>query len=363
MGQFIRVNGDYNIKCSDGSKITLDTGPGVGTVRVTGDLVVEGATTTVQAENLQVEDNIIVVNHQETGAGVTLTYAGVQVDRGTLPPVGILYDEINDTWLLPSGGPGIFEGYGTTPFDFSESRLRLKEILTDSTTDSGDLTLIGTGTGVVKVFGTINYEDQVTHDDDVPNKRYVDDAIQNNPTFQIVAPQAQDTRVVIADRQITPNIASQAGSLAYFTNTTGFNTLGQSAVSIVVDGQLVSQFYSNRVEVGDLELGGGIDRNEISTKDGITNENIVIRTQGTGKLQTNYALQLERIGTSGETPPSAFPFNPVTPAYVSGSTLLWAANPSVGTTGVWFTNDSLIERHRTGELISKNKALVFSMLF
>ena len=37
MGQFLRVNGDYNIRAGDGAKITLDTGPAAsgGSVRVT----------------------------------------------------------------------------------------------------------------------------------------------------------------------------------------------------------------------------------------------------------------------------------------------------------------------------------------
>ena len=347
MGQFLRINGDYNIKAADGSKITLDTGPSSsgGEVRVTGNLIVEGDTTTVQAENLHVEDNIIVVNHQESGAGVTLNYAGVQIDRGSLPPVGILYDEINDTWILPGGGPGIVDGFGTTPFNFSESRLKIKEILTDTSTDSGDLTLIGTGTGVVKVIGTINYEDQVTHDDDVPNKKYVDDSILNNPTFQIVAPQLQDTKVVIADKDITPNLSTEPGSLAYLTATTGFSSFGESTVSIITDNKLTAQFYSNRVEIFNLEFTG----TEITTKNAITNENISIRTQGTGKLQTNYAVQIEKIAT--------------VPAYVSGNTLLYAAESDIGTTGLWFVNDNLEAAKRNGELISKNKALVFSMIF
>lgn len=345
MGQFLRVNGDYNIKCADGSKIILDTGVGVGTVRITGNLIVEGATTAVQATNLEVEDNIIVVNHNETGAGVTLTYAGLQVDRGTEAPVGILYDEDNDTWLLPSGGPGITDGFSTTPFSFNQSRLKLKEIITDSATDSGDLLLIGDGTGVVKVIGTINYENQVTHDDDLPNKKYVDDAILNNPTFQIVAPQSQDTKVVIADKEITPNNSGQPGSLAYFTATTSYSTFGESAVSIITDNVLTAQFYSNRFECFNLE----ITSNEITTKNALTNENIYIRTQGTGKLQTNYAIQLDKIA--------------VTPSYVASHILLYGAEPDIGTTGIYFVNDSSEVVKRTGELISKNKALVFSMIF
>jgi hypothetical protein len=42
---------------------------------------------------------------------------------------------------------------------------------------------------------------------------------------------------------------------------------------------------------------------------------------------------------------------------------LYAAAPSIGTTGVYFVNDSAEAAKQNGELISKNKALVFSMLF
>ena len=352
MGQFLRVNGDYNIRAGDGAKITLDTGPAVsgGSVRVTGNLVVEGDTFNISTTNLTIEDNIISLNTGEVGPGVSLVYSGIEIERGNTSSItpqnnaSFLYDESSDAWILAHGSaPG--------PFNFDASSLRLKQILTNSTTDSGDLTLIGTGTGVVKVFGTINYEDQVTAfgDDAIPNKKYVDDAIQNNPTFQIVAPQSQDTKVVIADKEITPNTSGTAGSLAYFTATTTHSTYGESAVSIIVDNALVGQFYTNRFEIGDLEIGGGPDRNEITSRASITNENIYVRTQGTGKLQTNYAMQFEKIGT--------------VPSYVSNNVLLYAAVPGTGTTGIYFVNDSVEVAKQNGELISKNKALVFSMLF
>ena len=355
MGQFLKVNGDYNIRAGDGAKITLDTGPAAsgGSVRVTGDLVVEGQTLNVAAANLNITDNIIKINDGETGAGITLVYSGLEVERGSLSNASLLYDETVDTWLIANNSaPG--------PFNYDESNLRLRRIYTNPTTDDGDLTLIGTGTGLVKVFGTTTYEAQIlareaavpgSVDDVLPNKKYVDDAILNNPTFQIVAPQSQDTRVIITDKEITPNIAATPGSLAYFTTVTPHSTYGESAVSVIVDNALVGQFYSNRFEVGDLEFGGGPDRNEITSRASITNENIYVRTQGTGKLQTNYAMQFEKIGT--------------VPSYVSNNILLYAAVPGTGTTGIYFVNDTLdaASNPGTGELISKNKALVFSMLF
>ena len=359
MGQFLQVNGDYNIKTAEGAKIVLDTGPSAagGSVRVTGNLIVEGDTVSVAATNLNVEDNILIINYygedrEDVPSGVILGYAGIEIDRGDLPPAVLLFDEDTDSWFLANNPP-------PGPFNYDESNLRLKRIYTNSATDNGDLTLIGTGTGVVKVSGTTDYAQEILDrvaaadpevDDILTNKKYVDDSILNNPTFQIVAPQSQDTRVIIADKEVTPNVSTQPGSLAYFTANTGrVIDTGESAVSVLVDNSLIAQFFTNRLEVGDLEFGGGVDRNEITTKDGITNENVVIRTQGTGKLQTNYALQLEKIG--------------ITPAYVSDNTLIYSASPDIGTTGVWFVNDSAEAAKRNGELISKNKALVFSMIF
>ena len=109
---------------------------------VAGNLIVEGDTLNVSVENLNVQDNIITLNYGETGAGVTLRYSGIEVDRGSLESVSFLWDDNDDTWNLKQGA-----GYNS-------SRLRVKEILTNADTDSGDLTLIGTGTGVIKVLGT-----------------------------------------------------------------------------------------------------------------------------------------------------------------------------------------------------------------
>lgn len=348
MAQVLQTNGDYLIKTGEGNDITLNTGPGVGRVLVTGNLVVEGDTLTVSAENLNVNDNIITVNYGETGAGVSLIYSGIKVDRGTETPYSLVFDEDFDTFQVATGAEG---AYG-----FTNSRFKTRYILTDPDTDSGDLTLIGTGAGVIKVTGTTNYETQITDDDDIPNKKYVDDAIRDNPTFQILD---DNTRVIVSDKEVS-------GSLAYLLANTGYTTggEGESAISVIVDGALTAQFFNNRVEVRNLEIGGGDAGNEITTKNGLTNEDIIIRTQGTGKVVLDYALQLlDLAGTE--------------PAYVSNAGLLHAGPVDVGTTGMYFVNDSINdanvnnasnpsnndERYQRGELISKNKALVFGMLF
>jgi hypothetical protein len=353
MGQYLNVNGDYNIKTAEGSSIVLDTGPGIGNTRITGNLVVEGGTFNVSAENLNVKDNIIILNDGEIGTiydpgnpsleqgGVTLRYSGIQIDRGpNLLPSSLFFDEFDNSWNIAFGTPG--------SYNYAESSLRLRSILTNPFTDGGDLTLIGSGTGVVKVLGTVNYEDQVTEDDDIPNKKYVDDTIQTNPTFQIVADRTgTSTRVIIADKDLDtiPLDPSIVGSTAYFENETNLASFGESSVSVIVDELLVSQFFSNRAVIQGLEFIS----NQITNND--SNSNIVLRTNGTGKVETNYAIQINRLGTDSNV-------SPVEPIAVSDATLLYSAQPNIGTTGLYYVNSE-----RSGELIDKNKALVFSMLF
>ena len=98
MSQVLQTNGDYTIKSSAGGIIKLDVGPPTagGQVIITSDLIVEGETLTVEAENLNIRDNVIQLNFGETGAGVTLRYAGIQIDRGTETAGSVFFDENDD---------------------------------------------------------------------------------------------------------------------------------------------------------------------------------------------------------------------------------------------------------------------------
>jgi len=326
MSEFLQTNGDYNIKTREGGIINLDVGPpsAGGQVLISANLVVEGDTLTVEAENLNVKDNIIQLNFGEAGAGVSLRYSGLQIDRGTLSPASLFWDENDDSFNLATGSPETTFNYDTT--------LRLKKITTD--TVSPDLELIGYGTGVITVAGTVNYENQVTDDDDVPNKKYVDDSIRDNPTFQIID---ENTRVIVSDKEVS-------GSLQYLIDNTGYSSFGESAVSVLIDNTLNTQFYANRAIIQGLEFNQNEPSNPAITVNS-TNDNIFLQTNGTGKVRTNYGVQLDQIS--------------IDPAYVPGSTIQYSKNPGIGDTGLYYRNTN----NNTDELISKNKALLFSMIF
>jgi hypothetical protein len=330
MGQVIQVNGDYNIKSKIGATIKLDTGAGVGQTIITGNLVVQGTNLTVSTEQLQIKDNIIILNDGETGPGVTLRYSGIQIDRGpsnVADDAFLLYDETDGSWNL-------LNKTGNDPYNFNDTALRLRSILTDTDTDGGDLTLIGTGTGVVNVAGTTAYELQVIAfgDDAIPNKKYVDDAIQGSPARQI---RDDNTRIIIADREAIPT----GGGLDYLGAV-----VAETQIQVVVDAIPNTTFFINRVVIQGLEVSDS----EIANLD--TNTDTYLRTTGTGKLRTNYALKIDQQGANVAT--------------VAGYSQLYAKTPSTGNTGLYFsTTSTTASPNGNRELISTNRALLYSMLF
>jgi hypothetical protein len=97
-----RILGEYLItnKDSIGSNITIAT----STLYVDGNLIIGGNSTSVSKTDLKVTDNTIVLNTGETGTGVTLDYAGIEIDRGTLANVGVRWDETLGAWQATEDG-------------------------------------------------------------------------------------------------------------------------------------------------------------------------------------------------------------------------------------------------------------------
>ena len=71
-------------------------------VVVTGNLTINGTSTTVNTETLTVDDNIIVLNNNESGT--PSQDAGIEVERGTSTNVKLQYDEGTDKWQFTNDG-------------------------------------------------------------------------------------------------------------------------------------------------------------------------------------------------------------------------------------------------------------------
>ena len=71
-------------------------------VVVTGNLTINGTSTTVNTETLTVDDNVIVLNNNESGT--PSQDAGIEVERGTSTNVKLQYDEGTDKWQFTNDG-------------------------------------------------------------------------------------------------------------------------------------------------------------------------------------------------------------------------------------------------------------------
>lgn len=110
-----------------------------------GDIIIEGNVTQkgesfiTQAETVEVRDNTILLNRGETAAGVSKGFAGIEIDRGTLPKFQILFDESDrrfkageegDLWCLAlrDDDADMLNGMFTS-WDSSTKRLKTTNII------------------------------------------------------------------------------------------------------------------------------------------------------------------------------------------------------------------------------------------
>jgi len=308
--EVLRVSGDYKIVTAQGGSnlVTVDSPE----LRVTGDLTVLGTTTTVESTITTIADPVITLNDGETGAGVTVGQSGLEIDRGTAQKATILFDDTL-SYTMPNGGAG--EGMFTLKVGSTLGGLRIHHI----ETTGEDLVLLGANApnAVVSVRGTANYENQVTDDDDIPNKKYVDTAIITSPGPQIVS---DDTKVVVEDYDLG---APYSRAYINVDNTTRFE---------------VNQYT---IELGNLTVDGTTIRPNNS------GDNLFLESNGSGEVVARDVLSIE-----GNVIPSA-------PVADSGRLKLYVQSEDTGGTGLYFVNTSSTR----DELVSKKKALLMSMLF
>lgn len=280
MSRVLRVEGDYKVIVENGGSITLDTGVETGEVLVTGDLRVLGNTTTVNSENLSIRDNVIILNQGETGAGVTLGTAGIQIDRGTSSAAEIIFDESNDQFTF-----GFANG--------NLARLRATGVLTGGQ----NLLLIGGGNGVISVSGTNDYETRVTDDDHIPNRKFVIDTVAA-ATFSAVG--VDDTRISFTEEFVGDPISS---------------------IVMTVDGNIKFRLTDNTVDI----LGIVIDDNTIRSNP--SNESLILESNGSAPVTTNSPFELTNIS-----------YNPT--ARVNSNILYSTSTIGTGGTGLYVVNSA-----------------------
>ena len=135
------TNNRIGIKTNSPGNFALDVNGNTrtqGSHTITGDLVVEGTTTTIDSQNLVVEDNIITINENASSA----TDAGIMINRTGENNAVFYWDEVRNKFRV-----GTTTSDGSTVTDLTSVNLARMQVATP------------------------------TADDDAAHKKYVDDSI------------------------------------------------------------------------------------------------------------------------------------------------------------------------------------------
>ena len=322
MSKFISVpNGDFTVKTQSDGKIRLDTGPGQGEVRVTGDLVVEGDTVTVQSTNLEIEDNILLLNRGETGSAVGEGTSGIRIDRGTAADgdAQILFDETIEHTNPNAPSTEVFGTFTFRRTDGGNVGIQAPSIVTGGS----ELFLDTSGNGVRIMGSAVTYATGL-EDEHLINKYYLDQYVD----------------ATLTDLQITK---VEDGNTGIFVTDATDNT-NQSRIQYVFDSTVTANFFPDRIELNDLRISGQTIAGTIS------NQDIVLDAPGTGTVKINDVLQI------AETPGTDDPLiNPLQP---TDGVKIYSKSEGPGQTGIYYVNTS----NTNDELISRNRALLYGYL-
>jgi hypothetical protein len=324
----LRVPGNYTVQSTNG-QITLDT----TAVVIKGDLTVIGTQTNIQTTNSTIKDNLIVLNSGETNSNpfgqVTLGTAGIKIARGNSDDDNLatflLYDD-SFTWS-PSWSPGTVST-GTWKLGASNSGLffQLGGLTTLSYINT--LTIFGSYNplGVISVEGTTNYENQVVHDDHIPNKKYVDN-LSASTEF------AKKLVVGFSSVELKDNNVSTS-SVAYYSAVPTLKVMLGTSTNAATVFQLqgtVAQFY-----------GLSLTDNTISPRN--TNTDIIVSPSGTGAIQLEGALRIEKTTAIAST--------------ASFTGIYSTSTVGGGGTGLYFVNTA-----NTDELVSRRRSIIYGIIF
>jgi hypothetical protein len=175
----VRTSGDQTIA---GNKTFSDN------VIINGDLTVSGNMVTKLSENVLIEDNIIVLNSNETGAATE--DAGIQVNRGTDPSISLIWNETTDKWQIETATT-VYQNIATE--DYVDTQIGNNSFAAS----------IGDGTTLAyTVTHSLNSKDVIVqlYDNSTFDTVYADvvrDTVDTVVVTFTVAPTANDIRVLI----------------------------------------------------------------------------------------------------------------------------------------------------------------------
>lgn len=349
----LRLPGNYKISTAPGGKITLDVGTQPdktlrGSVEITGDLTVLGDTTYVQSTDLQVKDNIIILNQGASFGGKISSgggTSGIVIDRGDPNFNGKLYLDdtpAGGTWLGLSNGTrsGIwhFKNDGAATVISAAGIILDNQGIESENAIAGTPRLVLKGPSIGAPAFVVNvdfagYEDYVTDDNDIPNKKYVDDIIAT--TGVATATYANILLDVDPAPVIPPSIDGRPRTFITAAPSTGGSS---GKISMFIDDYLTLDIGADNVQLAGVSIAGS------TIQPFFTATNIYLTTDG-AEVVVNSALTYQAVTTT----PTASP-NQVK-VYTTGTA-------GAGGTGLMFVNPDVED-----ELVSSRRMMIYSIIF
>ena len=330
MSKYLNVpNGNYKVAVQSGGTIFLDTGLDSGTVEISGDLVIRGDTTTVNTTQMVIEDRVITLNNgDDAAAGIqgSDSFAGIEINRGSLPDAYFGYDEDVTGFIAFTGNGANLASLATNKIDSRSQNL-----------------LLDAGTSTISVNPTVDYEQKVftyagatltgydaAKADVIPNTKAVVDYVAYNFAnvflSQIGDGDVTKSSIVIADFE---------------------NSGADSKITFAIDGTTVAQVFDDSWDFDKVRITGTVIETTSTNAD-----DLILRANGTGAVRIDDMLHINSTPSDDD--------NTLIPATAPAEGVkLYVNNQSHGKTGIYFVN---AENNRD-EIVSKNRALLFGMLF
>lgn len=356
MSRITKINGDYRLQVQTGGNIVLDTGNvpngSIGNVTVYGNLVVKGTTSYIETNNVDVDLNLLYINHGDLGSGTGIssalnTRAGIVIERGNntgapggtaITPAQFLFnDGVNHYGYNASAVPSKAGTFVLQTGDGYLSGLQLRT-LTVKDNDTNDLIFDTRNTTVkLRIEGSnaTPYYQRIANTDlhAIPNVEYLRTYIAS--TYTGSAPFTQGQALVSTVQYPVNSTTSSADTSIQTTHTNIIFQIAQTTI-LAVDATGTS--------LGNIKVGPLTNLNQISNP---TTNNLVLSTSGPGfAIELDGVIQLNN--QSGSVTYSS-----------SGSKIYSKSTVGPANTGIYFTNST---NTTPDELISRKRAVLMSIL-
>lgn len=374
-----RIQGTYRVQNVSNSGVVSDllvvdtTGTGYvvspvptnSRVIVTGDLVVVGTRTESSSTVVTFKDPTLLLN-QGNSFSLGIEYlGGLKISRDATDTdnnAAFIQWNNNAVWRGtgdlsdPAGIPGVIEfrkGLPTSPEPLYAAikinAIRMPRYIDGGSTIRPDglystvpsasieyprLNIFGSDnpTSVLSVSGTLNYEINVIDDDDIPNKKYVDDALASG---------IKDAENLVSGNSYV-TINDRVADSASFSEIIGVLDGSPSVKPNPTTGTVVMRITTSTAQVARMQF----NQNQISPVG--SNADLIISANGSGQIIAAKPLVFQT-----SVPPVPSP----------GQTGIYSTNPGSGGTGMYYVNNNTGGTVTSDEFVSRKRALIFSIIF